>query len=719
MYIKWWLIIASIICFTILLTIPSFGEETSSISADINIDVSTGTNFTTYIDMKVEKIYLSASELTYTAEEIADLANNNPEILGAIKYALKDFILNQLRESFKEAKITPLKELPTYEDNLFHDEYKIDLTPKFFSLNDSIDIYNLINGLLNIGGIVNYSFPLHAEEGWKNIYKFILPTHLTFKRTTGLVKNNEITWIVDNKDGLINLRKAELSLMSKKSNELNKNEDVLMVNFILNATKPEKIGLTSEMLIKNLGLKNYRISPDFIYNISGLPADGIRLCAKNGLLHWDTIYERTLSSQIYRIKKVLENSSLNQSIELNFSWDPSTTTDCKNPYNVSHMDETPPVKGILRDEEINLTIHRLPARAVFGLVNAGAKVNLNNMDINFGDHLGDIKLPYNCTFILPDHIFINGENPYRWNENHSLNGEMYSDIAPIYSEEKIDTHIDFSIEDMDLNLLSFFSGRTEISTGLYLEEKENRSVSKIPYTFHIPSEINISLLNSDAFRICIEEGVFKENEVKTFLNDEASLFKILIEEILPGADINVKSNVDKFQESLKWDEDISIMDGNKPISIISTSHVTYPLSFNFSIIPPSFKVLPWNLTLRGIRDQNVTYRLIFPDGIYVMANDSLGKTSTKKIGNHYLIEINFNKEEANSTDYISIKMQPSLLFIIGLFSPCLLSIIVASILFILIYILRRKRRRIYPSQEQQRYEEQEYYIPPPPQNLNR
>ena len=718
MQIKWWMIGLSLICFAILFAIPSIGEEISDISANINLNITTGTNFTTSIDVNVEKIYLSASGVTYTAEEIASLANNKPEILGAIKYALKNLILNQLKESFKDAKITPLMELPTYENNLFHDEYEISLTSKFFSLNDSINVYDVINGLMDIGGIVNYTFPLHADEGWKNIYKFILPNHLTFKRTTGLVKNNEITWIVDNKNGLWDVKNAELSLKSKTS-KMNKNRDEITLNFILNTTEPRRAGLTTEIIIETLGLEKYDVLPNFIYNISGLPADGIRLCTKNSLLSWDAIYEKTLSPITYKIKQVLENSSLNQSIDMNFSWDPATSTECKNPYNVSNMDETPPVKGILRDREINLTIHNITARAAFGLVNAGARIALDSRDINFGDHLQEIGLPYSCVINLPKNIFIDGENPYSWGENSSIEGELYSDIAPRYTQEKIDTSIDLSIESMDLNLLSFFSGKTEIATGIHLEERENRSISKIPSTFHIPNGINISLLNSDAFRICIEENVFKEKEVKIFLHDEATLFRILTEEILPGGDITVRSDTHKFRESLKWDGDISKMDGDKPISIVSISDVTYPISFSFSVVPPTFEVLPWNITLSGIENQNVTYRLLFPEGIKITANDSLGKVLTKKIGNRYLLEIHFNREESSEPDYISIKMQPSALFTLGLFSPCLLSMIIAIILFILIYILRKRRRGFHPPEGQQRYEEQEYYIPPPPQNLNR
>ena len=711
-----WITVLTLIGFVILLVSPTLGDETNSVISDIEVYISTGTNFTVHINMDVKKIFLSASGVTYTAEDIESFANNNHEIMGAIKYALKGLILNQLKQSFKDTKIIPLRELPTYENKLFHDEYEIDLTPRFFNINESINIYDLVNGLINIGGIINYTFPLHADEGWKNTYIFILPNPMTFKRTTGSVENNEITWTIDNKEGMYPQKKAELSLLSKKPSNIGRSTDDISINFILNAEETKKIELKSEIIMRNLGLDNYNVLPDFIYNISGLQADGIRLCVNNNMLSWENIYEKTLYPIGYKIVKILENSSLNQSLQMIFSWDSNTTTKCREPYNISYMDDEPPVKGILEDNQVNLTICKLTARAVFGLVNAGAKVTLKQGDINFGDNLENIGLPYTGLFILPNHISLDGKNPYKWNENHSIIGSMTSDIAPNYKKEEINTSIEISLENMDLNLLNFFSGKTEITTEIYLKDQEYRSVSKIPSNCNLPSEINISFLNADAIRICVDENVFTSDEIKTFLNNEAEMFKILAQGILPSVDINAKSDENAFRESLRWDENISNMDEKNPVNIVSKIHTFYPISFSFSFIPPTFEVLPWNLTLTGIQNQNVTYRIILPEGVSVKVDDTLGKTLIKKLDDKYVIEITFSETEASLADELSIKIHPTLLFIIGLFSPCLLSMAIAVILLIIIYIIRKKRKKGYPSGKMQNYEEQEYYIPPPPHN---
>ena len=46
-----------------------------------------------------------------------------------------------------------------------------------------------------------------------------------------------------------------------------------------------------------------------------------------------------------------------------------------------------------------------------------------------------------------------------------------------YSEEKIDTTIEIFIKTTDLNILSFFTGETKLTFGLYINEIQNRNVT--------------------------------------------------------------------------------------------------------------------------------------------------------------------------------------------------------------------------------------------------
>jgi hypothetical protein len=112
--------------------------------------------------------------------------------------------------------------------------------------------------------------------------------------------------------------------------------------------------------------------------------------------------------------------------------------------------------------------------------------------------------------------------------------------------------------------------------------------------------------------------------------------------------------------------------------------------------------------------------MIFPHGIYVDTNDLLNKAVVKETKDgRYYIEITFSESEADLVVEISCKMTPSALFIIGLFMPCIVSLIIAIILIIVIYIIRKKRkgRKIETTVEEEDltgYEDEDYYVPPPP-----
>ncbi len=702
-----------------LLFLPHMVSSTSedNIEADLEVEILNGVNFSVKLKVEIMNIFLEASGVTYSGVDIQDIADSNPEIMGAIKYALKNMVMQQLKKVFNGALIQPKLELPNYENGVFQDEYEIKLLPKFFDINDTINLHDLINGLIDVGGIVNYTFSLHPKEGWRIKYLFKLPSQLTYKRTTGSVKNNVITWIVDNKTGGSLGEEAKLSLLSRKPTTTGEG-DVIELNFILDTSEPRDTTLIVEFNIKELDIHGYHILPRFIYNISSLPSDGIRLCVENNLLNWDKIHEDTLKPIEYRIKRVLENSSLNQTLQLMFQWDENTTKNCLEKYDIHHMDEEPPVKALLVDSKVNITIHGLPIRAIYGVINSGGRVIFNSKEINFGDKLDDIGLPYHGKLILPPNILLNGEREYSWSENQSIEGELISTQAPQYKDEEIHSTININIESMDLNLLSLFTGQTEILTGLYLEELQNWSVFHIPPPCSLPAGVNISLLNADAFRVCIEEGVFKWSEVKEFLENEAELSKIRIEEILPGLEINMRSNEEKLRESLKWSGNISDMRRDKPIKISSYTHTTYPLAFSFSLIPPSFNILPWNLTLQSIDNRDVTYRISFPRGVIISVNDTLGRAGViKNLDDSYTVEVYFSKSEGNTRDELTIRIQPTLLYAIGLLSPCLISLVVAVILLIVIYLIHRKRRKKYPLPTEtmdKGYEDQEYYVPPPP-----
>jgi hypothetical protein len=144
------------------------------------------------------------------------------------------------------------------------------------------------------------------------------------------------------------------------------------------------------------------------------------------------------------------------------------------------------------------------------------------------------------------------------------------------------------------------------------------------------------------------------------------------------------------------------------------------VSFSLSFIPPEFEIANQNFTLRGLQNQDVTYKITFPHGTNVNVEDSLGRVSiaTAEDGRKY-IEVAFTASESDLEDYVNCKIVPSLLFVLGIFMPCVVSFIIVIILVAVVVILRRKRKGkkitvVEKDSNIEEYEDQDYYVPPPP-----
>jgi len=404
-----------------------------------------------------------------------------------------------------------------------------------------------------------------------------------------------------------------------------------------------------------------------------------------------------------------------------FSWDSETTANCSNPYNVTNMDNNPPMKAELVDNDVGLQICSISTRALFGLTHAGADTNISRDDINFGDKLSEIGYQYNGSLYLPDNISLASENIYNWNQSNPISGEFESDNPSSYSNEEIETIVEIEVRSTDLNLLSFFTGKTELTLGLYLQESRNYSVTTLPDEFTLPEKVSLKYLNSDAFRLCIEENLFGfgEDNICAFLTNEKKLFENRLENILSDLEVDGYVDRDAFDRSLVWDGDIANMDANTPVKVVSYAHSSYSVPFGLSFLPPNFEISNQSFNFMGLKNQSVTYRVIFPHGTTVEFNDSLGRAVVKETddGRKY-IEISFNASESGLIDKVTCKIIPSTLFVVGIFMPCIISLIITIIMIVVILIVRKKRRgkkeTVTEEEGFEGYEDQEYYVPPPP-----
>ena len=324
------------------------------VDATFNIELTSATNFTINIEIKVNKLTLSGNGITYTGEEIESIANTDQlELLGALEYELQILTKNTLTQSFEKNNVKSLRALPSYENSKFYNNFSVDLTPSYFNIDESVDIYSLVNGLLDMSAFVNYSFNLKAEPGWNNNYIFNLGDSFSFVRTTGAVSGKKIGWEIINSDGNRPSVNAEIQLKKANPTTSKLTSEDIFLEFVLNTKDSTTTILNSNILLKNINIRGYNIIPDFVSNLNFIPADGIRLFIDNDLLSWDLTYDKTVKSLQQKIKSAIEESFLNQTLDLIFIWDNETTTDCKEPYDILKMDNKPNIKAILTDNSIN------------------------------------------------------------------------------------------------------------------------------------------------------------------------------------------------------------------------------------------------------------------------------------------------------------------------------------------------------------------------------
>jgi len=705
----------------------------SKVTANFDIEFNTATDFKITITMDVSKIK-TAFGTTYDGIGIQNLASSTNysdiEDMGAIKSILRQLLDKQISGSFEKANFTASIAKPYYESGLFKSEYIVNLTSSYFGLDEAVDAYNLVNGILDMGAIVNYSLNLKAESGWNNTYIFNLGPSLTFKRTTGTLSGNSILWVVKNWNGNNPGTTAELQLKKINPTTRLESEDIFL-EFELNSKDVAATVLNSNVLLKSVDIRGYNILPSFVTNLDFVTSDGIRLFIDNGLTSWDDLYNKTINPVEKATISTIKNSSLNQTLNMVFSWYPETTTNCSNPYDITNMNEEPPIKAKVSNNDIKLKICDVSARALFGLIDAGAIANISANEINFGDKLNETGYPYNGSLYLPDNISLAGEKIYRWNQSKPISGEFKSDDAPEYSNEKIQTTIEIEFSGLDLNLFGLFTGKAELTSKLYTKETSNYYVTTLPDEFTLPDKVKLGYLNSDAFRLCVEENVFVEEKVNEFLANEKILFETRLISLLPGLKINGLVNRDAFDRSIaSWDGEITNMDADTPVTTASDAHSSYPVTFSLSFSPPKFEITEQSLNLTGLQNQNVTYRIVLPRGTTMDASDSLNRLVPGKTadGRDY-IEISFDASESDLTDIVSFKIVPSPLFALSIFLPCIVCLIIAVVLIIAILIIRKKRKgfggkRSRPKktkeskedeeEESGGYEEQEYYVPPPP-----
>ncbi|HUS99552.1 MAG TPA: hypothetical protein VMY59_04450 [Candidatus Thermoplasmatota archaeon] len=711
-------------------SVPAEPTAESNVEATITCSFLSGAQLTVRAQMIVRSI--NVFETVYNREAIETMATTNPYIMGAIMLRLHESLKKQVESAFTNAKIGTMSTIPSYEKPYFIDVFQVNLTPAFFRYNGSLNLTNFIVGVLDIGATVTYHFNVHAEEGWNTTFVYALPSTMMLAYANTPETNpgtNTVTWLVQNWNGNDAGREATLSVQSKNPTTMCSETNDITLEYTLDTRTVNNVSFIDSIIVKKVNVRSYNVLPDFITGLASIPADGVRLCIDKGLFSWADLFENTIHPIEQQTTALIENSSFKQKLNLSFSWDAESTTNCSTPYNTTHMDDIPAIRANFKDPDVDLKICQMPSRAFFGLINAGATALISPVDVNFGLGLDGITYPYVMLLRLPTNISLNGDNVYTWNKTAQIVGTFNSTLQPAapYTAEHIETRIEIELLKMDLNIPSIFTGKTELTTSTKMKEDDQLYVIRPAGELSFSPKINITYLNADAFRLCAQENVFSEDQINAFLLQKTGIFQQRLSEIFHGLEVKGVTDKTLFSSSLVWDGDISAMDGVVPVVVSNYANEVYTVGFNMSLWPAELTLVPQQFTLQGMENQTVTYRIIFPRGITVNTSDSAGKpliTGKTNDGRDY-VELSFETGSEAQSTVLTCVLNASPVYIIGLFLPCLLVFMLLVVLAVIIYLIRKKKGGLRRGKgklfepedndnEPVEYGKQEYYVPPPP-----
>ncbi len=718
------------VCVPSTLAQPSSGDN---IEATLTCRFISGAHL--MVDARMVVNSIDVFDTRYTRQAIEEMAASNQIVMGAIMLRLHDTVKTQIESAFADADVDTINSIPSYEAPYFIDSFQVNLTAAFFKYNGSLNLTDFINGVLDMGATVAYSFGLSAAQGWNTSFVFSLPSTMTlvYANTADTdQETNTVRWKITNWTGTNGGIEGLLSIQSKNPTTAPSESQDISLEYILDTRTMKNITFIDSFILKKVDIRQYNVLPSFITGLGSIPADGLRLFIQNGLFTWEDLFENTIYPIEQQTTLILETSSFQQNLSLSFSWDAESTINCSTPFNISHMDDEPAIRANFEDNDVNLLICDIPALAFLGLINAGANASISSEDVNFGRGLERIAYPYSIILYLPTNITLEGQTRYLWNKTTPITGSFSSSLQPTppYTSERIETRIDIELVKMDLNIPSVFSGKTEMTASVKLREEDKIYVMRRSDELWLPPKINLSFLNADAFRLCADKQVFNDGMITTFLSQKTAVFQQRLSDVFRG--LEVKGAIDRkvFDSSRGWDGDISTMDDVNPIIVPNDAMEVYMIGFNASLWPAELSIRPQQFTLQGIENQTVTYRITFPRGIDINASEDVGRPliiGTTNDGRYY-VELTFNESTATQPAVLTCILRASPVYILMLFLPCILVFLLLVVLIVIIYLIRKKRgglrrghRKLFEPEDSEPvdYSNQEYYVPPPPSSTKK
>ena len=704
---------------------PSPGDN---VEATLTCRFVSGAHLTVEAQMLVNSI--DVFDTQYTRQTIEEIATSNQIVMGAIMLRLHDTVKAQIETAFTNAVVETINPIPTYEAPYFLDAFQVNLTEAFFKYNGSLNLTDFINGVLDMGATIAYSFDLSAAQGWNTSFIFALPSTMTlvYANTADTdPEANTVRWKITNLSGTDEGIDGLLSMQSTTPTTVPSESEDISQEYIFDTRSMTSTVFMDSLILRKVDIRQYNVLPSFVSGVGSIPADGLRLFIQNGLFTWADLFENTISPIEQQTTPILEGSSFQQNLSLSFSWDAASTINCSTPYDITHMDDEPAIRANFEDSDVNLLICEIPALAFLGLINAGANASISSGDVNFGRGLDAITYPYTIILYLPTNITLEGQNRYLWNKTSPISGSFSSSLQPTppYTTDRIETRIDIEFVKMDLNIPSVFTGKTELTATVKLRQEDKLFILRRSDELWLSPKINLSFLNADAFRLCVDKQVFSKGMITAFLSQKTAVFQQRLSEVFPGLDVKGTIDNPQYRASLSWDGDISTMDDARSVLVPIEAIEAFMIGFNASLWPAELSLRPQQLTLRGIENQTVTYRITFPRGIDLNASETLGRPfilGTTNDGRYY-VEMTFNGSNATLPAVLTCVLHASPVYILMLFLPCILVFLLLVVLIVNIYLIRKKRgglrrgnRKLFEPEDSEPvdYSDQEYYVPPPP-----
>ncbi len=678
---------------SILSITPVKAESISTSWIDASFEFSFLNGSYLDIRLRLDVHNITVYNRIYGADEIREVYNEEG---AAFRLKVFDYSMEILGKVFKGCKINldipredasslnvPADEDPYNPPVIFYIDGNISLGSDFFGC-DIDNIGDLVNGLLDMGGRIRYSFTFFAPASWNISYVFNVPDYMSPEEVNGgtvSIDGKKVTWKVKNwggkdwksKEGYMILKEADPTSLPDKEN--------ISANITFDMSKIDATSVEIYLDILSLDISDIVNYPDFVEGVDIVPSDGVRLFLESGL-----ISPMDLQNLLDNKWSQFEDNfieSLGKNISLSSCMDVNTTTNCSSPYNTSHMDSYPPL-GIIAHGDVERLLDNLSTRSVLGIIYSGGAINVDKSLID----LSKLRYPFEAKIVLP-----NGKN-YSWNESSDINATLSYDNAPRYTTEKKERIVEIYVKSMDLDLIDLLTGKSNVVS--QLDVKDRFLIYRV-YTnelLSLPHWIDLDILNSDLLRLFIEEKVIDEG-MNGFIEERKNLSRDLLCSVIKQNGLKIYLDENELKDSLVWDGNIMDMDDYKPVNISFFSITTKKSGFSFSLIPFSLTIKNESFECFAIPEENITYRFIFPKGVKVECNDSLGisRIGSLEDGRKY-IEIEFSRDcgLVSSTVYYSLELSPLMVFLI--FLPLIaMFLIITAIVTILILLNRRRRIR--------------------------